>query len=288
MQKVLSKSIDFNDGPGKLHLFSTGTVSVKRKFKTAQGGEVLSKLNFFMDKTFETDLPIWVWLIEHPEGLFLIDTGENSSVNDPDYFDKENFFLRWMNHTQFKFDVAPDVEVGPQLKRLGYSAEQISKVILTHMHIDHFDGLRYFEGNEILVHDYEWNHQQFALKSLYPAWFKPTLFKTADVKLPGLSTGKSLTKAGDIMLVPTPGHTAGHCAVLLKTKTISYLLAGDTSYDEAQLYNNAIPGAHHNFKQALQSFTNIKTYASANKTIYLPSHDPGNIERISGERVLMV
>ena len=280
MQRILSQPVEFNDGPGKLHVFTTGTVSVKRKFKNAQGGELGSKLNFFMDKTFTDELPIWVWLIEHPEGLFLVDTGENAHVNDPDYFDKENFFLRWMNHTQFRFTVAPEEEVGPQLNRMGFTTSQINKVILTHMHIDHFDGLRYFEGNEILLHDYEWSHQSFPLTSLYPTWFKPNLFKTGDVQLPGLSTGKALTKAGDILMLPTPGHTLGHCSVLLKTKAGSYLLAGDTTYDEAQLYNNTIPGAHNNFKLAMQSFNNVKTYARAHPTIYLPSHDPGNIDRI--------
>ncbi len=288
MQRILSQPVEFNDGPGKLHVFTTGTVSVKRKFKDAQGGEISSKLNFFVDKTFTGELPIWVWLVEHPEGLFLVDTGENAQVSDPHYLDKENFFLRWMNHSNFKFTVAPDEEVGPQLNRLGFAAEQINKLVMTHMHIDHFDGLRYFEGNEILVHDYEWNHQSFVPRSLYPAWLKPSLFKTGDIQLPGLDTGKALTKAGDIIMLRTPGHTLGHCSVLLKTKNASYLLAGDTTYDEVQLYSNTIPGAHQNFKHALQSFNNIKTYARDHKTLYLPSHDPGNIERILKREFLKV
>jgi N-acyl homoserine lactone hydrolase len=288
MQRIFSQPLEFNDGPGKLHVFTTGTVSVKQKFKNAKGGELGSKLNFFLDKTFTGELPIWVWLIEHPEGLFLVDTGENAHVNDADYFDKENFFSRWMNHTQFKFTVAPEEEVGPQLQRLGFAIDRVNKLVLTHMHIDHFDGLSYFEHNDILVHDYEWNNQSFPLRSLYPAWLKPRLFKTGDTGLPGLRTGKALTQAGDILMLHTPGHTLGHCSVLLKTKTTSYFLAGDATYDEAQLYNNALPGAHQNFKLALQSFNNIKAYARVNKTIYLPSHDPENIERIQKNDFLKV
>jgi glyoxylase-like metal-dependent hydrolase (beta-lactamase superfamily II) len=44
----------------------------------------------------------------------------------------------------------------------------------------------------------------------------------------------SLTRAGDVVILPTPGHTPGHVSVLVKGQP-SFFLAGDTSYTEELL-----------------------------------------------------
>lgn len=49
-----------------------------------------------MDRRWTDPLPIYAWLIEHPEGLIVVDTGETAEVNDPGYFP------RW--HPYFRLD----------------------------------------------------------------------------------------------------------------------------------------------------------------------------------------
>jgi N-acyl homoserine lactone hydrolase len=51
----------------KIHAISTGTVSVKTKFRESSKKGLLAKLDFIFDKTFTEWLPIWVWVIEHPD-----------------------------------------------------------------------------------------------------------------------------------------------------------------------------------------------------------------------------
>ncbi len=111
MKRSYTRAVTFNDGPGKIHAFTTGTVSVKKRFKTAKGGQLLSKLNFVLDSDFTEELPIWVWVIEHPEGVYVVDTGENSQVSEPDYFRQEGPILSWLNRTQFRFQVPRDEEI---------------------------------------------------------------------------------------------------------------------------------------------------------------------------------
>lgn len=41
---------------------------------------------FLTDPYFTDWLPIWVWVIEHPDSNSLVDTGENVNVNDEEYF----------------------------------------------------------------------------------------------------------------------------------------------------------------------------------------------------------
>jgi len=283
MKKSLSKDVQFKEGKGKIHGFTTGTVSVKSRFKKAKGGALLSKINFLLDKNFTPYMPIWVWVIEHPEGVFVVDTGENARVSEEGYFKKEGPVLNFINTRSFKFDVKPEEEVGPQLAKLGFKQEDIKKVIMTHMHLDHFDGLHYFDQTDILVNRYEWEHPSFALPSLYPEWFEPQLLDLKHDKQLPFERSLSITSAGDVQFVTTPGHTRGHCSVLVQTEEMDYFLAGDTTYDQHQLQHDIKAGGHQDFRLADKTFKAIKTYAQKHRMVYLPSHDPRALERLEGE-----
>ena len=73
--------LKINGQPVKIHLVSTGAVSVKTKFRDATKTGFLAMLDFILDKKFTEWMPIWVLIIEHPEGVFVIDTGENANVS---------------------------------------------------------------------------------------------------------------------------------------------------------------------------------------------------------------
>ncbi len=107
--------------PSRIHLISTGAVSVKTKFREASKRGLLAMIDFILDKKFTEWMPIWVMIIEHPEGVFVIDTGENADVNNPGYFKSSGMFANWFDTTQFKFGVERNEEIGPQLDQLNIS-----------------------------------------------------------------------------------------------------------------------------------------------------------------------
>ena len=49
--------------PAKIHLLSTGAVSVKTKFREATKTGFLAMIDFMLDKNFTEWMPIWV--IDH-------------------------------------------------------------------------------------------------------------------------------------------------------------------------------------------------------------------------------
>src|SRR5215510_3084031 len=105
-----------NGQPLKVHLVSTGGVIVKTRFQQARMSGLLAKISFMLDRKYTDWLPIWVMVIEHPEGIFVIDTGENSNINDPDYFNFTSAMVKWFNTTQYKFKVERDEEIDRQLQ----------------------------------------------------------------------------------------------------------------------------------------------------------------------------
>src|SRR6185312_6243739 len=83
--------------PMKVHLVSTGGVIVKTRFRQARNTGMLAKIDFILDRKYTDWLPIWVMIIEHPEGIFVIDTGENSDISNPDYFNFAGAIVKWFN-----------------------------------------------------------------------------------------------------------------------------------------------------------------------------------------------
>ena len=81
------------------------------------------KLDIIRDTTWIDRLPILAWLIEHPEGRFLVDTGDTAANSTPGYYPWWNPFFSKM--VQIK--VAPVEEVGFRLQAMGLDAARTSR-----------------------------------------------------------------------------------------------------------------------------------------------------------------
>jgi|SRR5919106_2545921 glyoxylase-like metal-dependent hydrolase (beta-lactamase superfamily II) len=89
-----------------------------------------------------------------------------------------------------------------------------------------------------------------------------------------------MTNAGDIILVPTSGHTEAHISVVLETPDVKYFFAGDTSYNQDLMLRGKIDGVSANAKDAYETIQNIQQFTATEPTIYLPSHDPDSEKRL--------
>jgi N-acyl homoserine lactone hydrolase len=201
----------------KVHAVCTGTVAVKKNFRTKNGIGELAKINILLDKHYTEYMPIWVWVIEHPDGLMIIDTGEISAIgNQNKYLASESRFMRYFFKHGAKFDIKETDELDLQLASIHLKTEDVKLVVLTHLHLDHTDGLKFFPGAEIIVGDHEYKHPNGNMPTTYPSWFKPNpvLYKSdrADV----FGEAFPISSSEDLLYIPTPGHTAGHSSVIFK------------------------------------------------------------------------
>lgn len=257
----------------KIHAVQTGTVAVKRSHLTNRTAHFLTPIKISLDKHFTEFMPIWVWVIEHSEGVIVIDTGENAEIINPDYFNPVGKLAAGYSKRNFKFNVRKENEIGFQLRKLGISNDRIKNVVLTHLHIDHTDGIKDFKNVEIIVNEKEYKNPSGHFPELVPNWFKP---KTVNYKkdfIEIFNEAFPLTKSEDLLLIPTGGHTKNHASVLFKTDEFDILFAGDVCYNQEQLIANDLPGINVNYTETKKSYDRIKVYAKNNKLIFLPSHD---------------
>lgn len=265
--------------PLRLHLVSTGVVSVKRRYREARSRGPAALLDFMFDNRFTEWLPIWVMVVEHPDGTFLIDTGEIAAVMDPDYFRPSGLVARWFDRSQFKFNVHRADEIDAQLAALDIQPAQVKTIVLTHLHFDHTDGLKHFPGTRVLVGDLEWKKPYGTLRRLWPQGFQPVAVPL-DCPYEMFERTYALTGAEDLLLVHTPGHTWGHASVLIKTDAGPILFAGDVCYSQDQLLQDKYTGANASHRQAHDTYERIKAFARHEPLIFLPSHDPEAPERL--------
>ncbi len=271
----------------RIYPIRTGSVQIKRaQLKRRPGGF----FRVLTDPEWTEWLPIHAWLIEHPEGPILVDTGETARTREPGYFPRWHPYYRWA----VSMDVKPEEELGPRLRALGIDARDIQTVVLTHCHTDHAGGLRHISGSRhILVSATEralargfsgktrgyLPHRWPTRCDLETIAFAPT----PDGPFSGVCV---LTRAGDVSIVPTPGHTPGHVSVLVKDEGITYLLAGDASYHEQALLELAPDGVTLNPALAVQTLGRILRYAKTEPVVYLPAHDPLSIVRLSARETV--
>jgi N-acyl homoserine lactone hydrolase len=268
----ISKSLHINKQPIKVHAISVGEVAVKERFRAPKKHSFWAEQFTLFSRKFTEWMPIWVWVIEHPEGIYVLDTGEIAAVNTPDYFKSSGRYEHWYNRSQFKFKITREEEIDAQLQNLGIETDTVKQVLISHMHLDHCDGLCHFPNTEIIVHDLEWEKPYGSLPKLYPDWLSPTLVHLNEPFGPFDKT-LAITQDKKLRMIHTPGHSWGHCSFLLETDEGTLFFAMDVCYHQAQLLDNQFAGGSASLSEAAISYQRIQTLAKQAAIVFLPAHD---------------
>jgi N-acyl homoserine lactone hydrolase len=146
-------------------------------------------------------MPVYVHVIDHPEGRVLVDTG--LTVLHPLVADMDPRLIPLS--TQADFDVAG-----------------IDVVVNTHLHFDHCGGNHLFAGRPTYVQRRELDDARSEDDYTIREW----------VDAPGVQyvpVDGELEVLPGIRLVPAPGHTPGSQVVVVETAGRPVVIAGDTA-----------------------------------------------------------
>jgi glyoxylase-like metal-dependent hydrolase (beta-lactamase superfamily II) len=269
----------------KLHAIKTGSVRVKTAQVEGRGRGLRRRLGVFADRDWTDWLPTYAWVIDHPEGVIVVDTGQGAHLLETGR--SLHPYARWC----VRFRIERDEEIGPQLRALGIGPRDVKRVVLTHLHMDHDGGLAHFPGTEILVARGElrtasgWiGRVRGYLPNRWPSWFDPIPLDLVPEAFGPFAASARLTSAGDVVAVGTPGHTTNHISVVVENEGTTYFLAGDTSYDERRMLDGRIDGVSEDDNVATATLSAIRQLAGDRPTVYLPAHDPESASRLANRR----
>lgn len=273
----------------KVHAIQTGTVAVKARQQRGEGTGPIRFVNTLRDQHWTDPLPIWAWVIEHPEGLIVVDTGETARASESGYFP------RW--HPYFRLAVRewvePGDEVGPQMRDRGLDPTEVRWVVMTHLHTDHAGGLEHFPESEIVVSRTEFSVASGTLGKArgylphrWPSWFSPRLLDFSSEAYGPFPESSRLTDSGDVRLVTTYGHSPGHMSLIVEEEDHLLFFAGDASYTERLMIDGAVDGVAPDEKAARETLHRIAELAHSRPVVYMPSHDPESGNRLSERKTV--
>lgn len=187
-----------------------------------------------------TRVPVPAFLIRHPGvGPILVDTGLHGSVaSDPKQA------MGRMQASYFEQEHGQDVV--SQLRAKKISANEISVVIMTHLHGDHASAMSEFAGATFVVSASEWRAVNELRVPMLKGYVRRHYDLGVDFRL--VDFNDALTDSygplghtwdlfgdGSVRLASTPGHTPGHMSVIVRLPQRDFVMAGDAMYSWGQL-----------------------------------------------------
>jgi N-acyl homoserine lactone hydrolase len=266
----------------KILALQTGSVRIKTAQVRGRGRGLQRRLSVLTDGNWTPWLPTYAWVVDHPDGVIVVDTGQGAHLLDAAR--SLHPYHRW----EVAFRLEREEEIGPQLRALGIGARDVKHVVLTHLHVDHDGGLAHFPQTKILVSRGElatargWKGRlRGYLPQRWPTWFDPVPLDLARDPYGPFSASTRLTAAGDVVAVATPGHTPNHVSVVVEDQGTTYFLAGDASYDQRLMLAGRIDGVSLDDDVAAATLRAISRFATTRRMVYLPTHDPESAERLA-------
>jgi glyoxylase-like metal-dependent hydrolase (beta-lactamase superfamily II) len=178
-------------------------------------------------------------LAETGDGLALIDTG----IGLDDIASPMRLGRKWVRQCKPRLD--PAETAVEQVKALGFSPDDVRHVLLTHLDRDHAGGVPDFPRAKVHVHRTEYDMAVAGRiappKGRYitgqwqhgPDW---NFYGDDGEDWFGFAGARALgDREADVLMIPLPGHTLGHCGIAVRGEGKWVLHAGDAYFFHGEL-----------------------------------------------------
>ncbi|GAB6172104.1 N-acyl homoserine lactonase family protein [Paradesulfitobacterium aromaticivorans] len=241
--------------------------TVKRLY-VLDGGALKVDQNRLAISTRRTDrwiiIPIPLYLIQTEDYNILFDCGCNPDVmSDPlrTWGSLAKVFIPQISEANHPVN---------RLSEIGLTPDEITHVILSHLHFDHAGGLRLFPSAKVIVQKAEYRYA--CHPDVYSGGYLREEFSHPGLKWE-LIDGDQILVPG-ITIVLTSGHSPGHQSVVIDLPSgQTIILAADAVPLLENIDRDVVAPGVWNPSLAYQSLRRLKVIAERNEGFLLPNHD---------------
>jgi len=253
----------------RLHVFSTGWFTTRESHLYLGGGAT------------RRTLPVLAFVVEHPQGLFVFDTGLNAAIAT-----HPRRYLGWINDHLLPFRSTPGMHLSAQMRARALAPDDVTHVALSHLHYGHTGDLHAFPNARRLSTCQEWQaaHSHMRrLRGYLSQEYAALQFTLIEFSIESSTTledvashgyGLDVLGDGSLVLVPTFGHTDGHQSLLVFLPHGTVLLAGDAVYVQESVARPVAQPHPRSSDMAWRSLMGLRALAKGDHhALILPSHD---------------
>lgn len=246
---------------------SSAQTQVRRLFVLLCGFEVIPRSVSLRgaDPAIVISVPITAYLLDTARGWVLFDAGlDEANLRDPARLQALYTAVGWDPPPV----VWPAHEMEAQLARIGIGFQDISHVILSHLHADHSGHLKRLRHARLTIqraeHDYAFSGTQAA------SWFPSDYDLGLDWEI---VEGDREVMPG-LTILSTRGHSPGHQSLLVDLpETGRVVLAADVGDLLENFEAETLPGESADDEAALASIRRVNALVADGAKLFL-THDP--------------
>lgn len=229
-------------------------------------GRLTGDLGYLMEGgEGRAELPIPAYLIEHPKGRVLFDTGMH-----PDCQHDPAGRVGQRIAGLFSFDYQPGEEIAARLEAIGRDPAKIDIIVNSHFHFDHVGGNALIPNATMVVQRREWE------AAMDPDLAAPHGFNRSDFdlghKVVRVEGSHDLFGDGSLVCLPTYGHTPGHQSLKVRLASGDIVLAADACYFCRTLRERRLPRRVQDREATLASLDKLARLEAAGARIFF-GHD---------------
>jgi glyoxylase-like metal-dependent hydrolase (beta-lactamase superfamily II) len=210
-------------------------------------------------------VPVPAFLIEHPKGRVVFDTGLH-----PDVQHDAHGRLGAIADV-FPAEYRAGEEIAGRLAGCGVDAARVDVVVLSHLHFDHAGGLVTLPNARVVVQRREWTagHDADLAAALY---LSPRDFDHGhDVTV--VDGEHDVFGDGRVVCVPTHGHTPGHQSLRVRLDGGEVVLTADACYLRRTLDDERLPPHPYDRDGMIASLRRLRALREAGARLIF-GHDP--------------